>query len=475
MSKRWGFPVRGKWVSTDEILPVRSPYDGSLVAEACRPSAEHVEDATAAAVSSFETTRKLSAYERSRILEGTSEAILTRAEELARALSLEAGKTIRDARIEVARASNTFKVAAEEARRIGGEYISLDWIPGSEGRFGITRRFPVGPVVGIAPFNFPLNLVAHKVAPAIAAGNPVVIKPASSTPVCALMLGEILLEAGLPEEAVSVLPCKASVAETMVADERFKVFSFTGSSDVGWKLKKLAGKKKVTLELGGNAAAIVDKGVELEVAAEKCARGGFSNAGQICISVQRVYVHEEELKSFLDLFVARTKGLVVGDPIDENTDVGPLIDEAAADKTEAWVKEALKEGAKALTGAARDGNVYEPTILVNVKPDMKVSCKEVFAPVVVVASFSEIEEAFQYVNDSDYGLQAGIFTRRLDTALKAFERLEVGGVVVNDIPTYRVDHMPYGGVKDSGFGREGLRYAIEEMTELKLLALNTRT
>jgi acyl-CoA reductase-like NAD-dependent aldehyde dehydrogenase len=289
------------------------------------------------------------------------------------------------------------------------------------------------------------------------------------------MLGEILLEAGLPEEAVSVLPCKASVAETMVADERFKVFSFTGSSDVGWKLKKLAGKKKVTLELGGNAAAIVDKGVELEVAAEKCARGGFSNAGQICISVQRVYVHEEELKSFLDLFVARTKGLVVGDPIDENTDVGPLIDEAAADKTEAWVKEALKEGAKALTGAARDGNVYEPTILVNVKPDMKVSCKEVFAPVVVVASFSEIEEAFQYVNNSDYGLQAGIFTRRLDTALKAFERLEVGGVVVNDIPTYRVDHMPYGGVKDSGFGREGLRYAIEEMTELKLLALNTRT
>jgi glyceraldehyde-3-phosphate dehydrogenase (NADP+) len=475
MAKRWGFPLRGKWVSTDDVLEVRSPYDDALVAEVSRPSAEHAEEAAMAAVSGFELTRTLSTYERSRILADVSAAILEKAEELSRALSLEAGKTIRDARVEVARASNTFKVASEEAKRIGGEFISLDWIPGSEGRFGITRRFPIGPVLGIAPFNFPLNLVAHKVAPAIAAGNSVVIKPASSTPVCALMLGEILLHAGLPEEAISVLPCRAALAETMVADERFKVFSFTGSSDVGWKLKTLAGKKGVTLELGGNAAAIVDRGVPLEIAAEKCSRGGFSNAGQICISVQRVYVHKEVYDSFLELFVARTRSLVVGDPIDEETDVGPLIDAGAAEKTDEWVAEAVKGGARALTGASRSGNTYEPTILVDVKPDMKVSCSEVFAPVVVVTAFSEVEEALEQVNDSDYGLQAGIFTLSLDAALKAFERLEVGGVVVNDVPTYRVDHMPYGGVKDSGFGREGLRYAIEEMTELRLLALNTRT
>ncbi|KPJ60508.1 MAG: aldehyde dehydrogenase [Latescibacteria bacterium DG_63] len=475
MTKQWGFPLKGKWVSTEDVLEVRSPYDDSLVAEVSRPSAQHVEEATSTAVSGFEIMRKLSTYERSRILEAVSAAIAKRAEELARAMSLEAGKTIRDARVEVARASNTFKVASEEAKRIGGEYLSLDWIPASDGRFGITRRFPIGPVLGIAPFNFPLNLVAHKVAPALAAGNSVVIKPASSTPICALMLGEILLDAGLPDEAISVLPCKASVAEGMVGDERFKVFSFTGSSDVGWRLKTLAGKKKVTLELGGNAAAIVDKGVPLEVAAEKCARGAFSNAGQICISVQRIYAQEEIYESFLDLLVARTKSLVVGDPIDEKTDVGPLIDRPAAEKTEAWVAEASKGGARVLTGASRDGNMYEPTILVEVKPDMKVNCREVFAPVVVVTSFSELEEALEHVNDSDYGLQAGIFTGRLDAAVRAFERLEVGGVVVNDVPTYRVDHMPYGGVKDSGFGREGLRYAIEEMTELRLLALNTRT
>ncbi|UCF77955.1 MAG: aldehyde dehydrogenase family protein [Candidatus Eiseniibacteriota bacterium] len=475
MVKKWGFPLGGEWVKTDEVLEVRSPYDGSVVAEVCRPSAQHVEKAASAAVGAFETMRRLGSYERSGILEKVSAGIARRAEELSRALSLEAGKTIRDARVEVARASNTFKVAGEEARRIGGEYISLDWIPGSDGRFGITRRFPVGPVLGIAPFNFPLNLVAHKVAPAIAAGNSVVIKPASSTPVCALMLGEILLEAGLPAEAISVLPCKASVAEGMVADERFKVFSFTGSSEIGWRLKTLAGKKKVTLELGGNAAAIVDREVPLEGAAERCVRGGFSNAGQICISVQRICVQEDVYEPFVDLLVACTKALVVGDPIDEKTDVGPLIDRAAAEKTEQWVQKALKGGARALTGASRDGNLYQPTVLVDVVPKMEVSCCEVFAPVVVVTRFSEIEEAIEQVNDSDFGLQAGIFTRRLDAALEAFERLEVGGVIVNDVPTYRVDHMPYGGVKDSGFGREGLRYAIEEMTELRLLAFNTRT
>ncbi len=474
MKRTWDLCLAGKWTRTDDTFEVRSPFDGSVVAEVCRVSPGQTEEAAAHAAKAFETTRSLSGFERSRILEAASAAIARRAEEIARVMSLESGKTIRDARVETARASNTFKVAAEEAKRIGGEYLPLDWIQNSEGRFGITRRFPLGPVLGITPFNFPLNLVAHKVAPALAAGNPVVVKPASSTPLCALLLAEILLEAGLPREAVSVVPCPGSMAEPMVADERFKLFSFTGSAEVGWRLKSLAGKKRVTLELGGNAAVVVDRDVQLEPAAEKCVRGAFANAGQICISIQRVFVHRDVYEPFVGFLVARTRNLVLGDPLEEATDVGPMIDVASAEKTESWVKEALAGGARALTGAVRRGTMFEPTVLVDARPDLKVSCCEVFAPVVVVAPFSDMEEAFERVNDSTYGLQAGVFTRSLAHAIRAFERLEVGGVVLNDVPTYRVDHMPYGGVKDSGFGREGLKYAIEEMTELKLLAVNSR-
>jgi glyceraldehyde-3-phosphate dehydrogenase (NADP+) len=474
MKNTWDLCLGGRWIKTGDRFEVRSPFDDSPVAEVAKASRGQIDEAAALAAKAFETTRSLSGFERSRILEGASAAIARRTEEIARIMSLEAGKTLRDARVEVARASNTFKVAAEEARRIGGEYLPLDWIQNSEGRFGITRRFPLGPVLGITPFNFPLNLVAHKVAPALAAGNPVVIKPASSTPLCALALAEILLEAGLPQNAISVVPCPGSLAEPMVADERFKLFSFTGSAEVGWRLKSLAGKKRVTLELGGNAAAVVDRDVQLEPAVEKCVRGAFANAGQICISIQRIFVHRDVYEPFMQLFVARTRKLVLGDPLDETTDVGPMIDLASAEKTETWVKEAVAGGARALTGAARRGTMFEPTVLVDVRPEMKVSCSEVFAPVVVVAPFSEMEEAFERVNDSTFGLQAGIFTRSIEHALRAFECLEVGGVVLNDAPTYRVDHMPYGGVKDSGFGREGLRYAIEEMTELKLLAVNSK-
>jgi len=474
IKKKWPLLVGGKRVDTGDVLEVRSPFDGSAVAEVSRASSAHMEEAAALAEKTFNVTRGLSSYERYKILETTSATIAARAEELATVLSLEAGKTIRDARVEVARASNTFRVAAEEAKRIGGEYISLDWIQGSQGRFGITRRFPLGPILGIAPFNFPLNLVAHKVAPAIAAGNPIVIKPASSTPISALFLGDMLLESGLPPEAVSVLPSKGSLAENMVKDERFKLFTFTGSCDVGWRLKSLAGKKRVTLELGGNAAAIVDDDAPIDATADKCTRGAFANAGQICISIQRIYVHDSIYEPFIQSLVTRTKKLVVGNPIEENTDVGPLIDSGAAEKTEAWVKEAVKTGARALTGGVRRGNVFDPTILVDTRPDMKVSCCEVFAPVVVVDRFRDIDEAIAKTNDSSFGLQAGIFTQKLGPALRAFEALEVGGVVLNDVPTYRIDHMPYGGVKDSGFGREGLRYAIEEMTELKLLAVNSK-
>ncbi|MCX5800601.1 MAG: aldehyde dehydrogenase family protein [Candidatus Eisenbacteria bacterium] len=474
MKKEWSFLLGGKWVATDDILEVRSPYDGLLVARVSRASSVHMEEAASLAAKAFNVTRTLTCHERSTILEAVSATIARRAEELANVLSLEAAKTIRDARVEVARASNTFKVASEEAKRIGGEYISLDWIQGSRGRFGITRRFPLGPVLGITPFNFPLNLVAHKVAPAIAAGNPVVLKPASSTPLCSLALGEILLEAGLPPEAVSVLPSRAALAETMVSDERFKLFSFTGSADVGWRLKGLAGKKRVTLELGGNAAAIVDEDAPIETTSDKCVRGAFANAGQICISIQRIYVHKNVYEPFIQTLVTKTKNLVLGDPLDERTDVGPLIDASAAEKTDVWVADALAGGARALTGAARRGTLYEPTILVDAKPSMRVSCCEVFAPVVVVDRFSNIQEAIEKTNDSTFGLQAGIFTQRIDAAVAAFELLEVGGVVLNDVPTYRIDHMPYGGVKDSGFGREGLKYAIEEMTELKLLAINSK-
>jgi len=476
MKKHWGLCLAGRWFTTDDTLEVRSPFDGSVVAEVSRASQSQIEEATAHAVRAFERTRSLSSYERSVILEAASAGIARRAEELAKVMSLEAGKTIRDARVEVARASNTFKVAAEEAKRIGGEYLPLDWIQNSDGRFGITRRFPLGPVLGITPFNFPLNLVAHKVAPALAAGNPVVIKPASSTPVCALALAEILLDAGLPPDAISVLPCQGSVAEPMVADERYKLFSFTGSAEVGWRLKSLAGKKRVTLELGGNAAAIVDRdlGLSLESAAEKCVRGAFANAGQICISIQRIFVHCDVYEPFMELLVSRTRKLVVGDPLEEATDVGPMIDLASAEKTESWVKEALAGGARALTGGVRRGAMFEPTVLVDARPDLKVSCCEVFAPVVVVSPFSDMEDALERVNDSAFGLQAGVFTHDLRHAIRAFERLEVGGVVLNDVPTYRVDHMPYGGVKDSGFGREGVKYAIEEMTELKLLAVNSK-
>ncbi|MFH0778075.1 MAG: aldehyde dehydrogenase family protein [Candidatus Eisenbacteria bacterium] len=473
MKKQSGVLVGGKWVSTDDSLEVRSPYDGALVSTISRATAAHLETAASQALKGFKQTACLSSYERSRILEGVSTALLRRTEELALSLCLEAGKTIRDARVEVARASNTFRVASEEAKRLGGEYIALDWIKGSDGRFGITRRFPLGPILGITPFNFPLNLVAHKVAPAIAAGNSIVIKPASSTPLSALALGEILLEAGLPEHAISVLPCASSLAESMVTDERFKMLSFTGSAEIGWRLKTLAGKKRVTLELGGNAAAIVDEGIPLEPVAEKCARGAFSNAGQICISLQRVYAHEAVYDEFVELLTRSTESLIVGDPLDEKTDVGPLIDASSAEKTERWIGDALAGGARAVTGAKRNGTLYAPTILTNVKAGMDVSCSEIFAPVVTVTPFRSIEEAIAQVNDSCFGLQAGVFTNRFDLVLRAFEALEVGGLVVNDVPTYRVDHMPYGGVKDSGFGREGLRYAIEEMTELRLLAVNS--
>ncbi|MEE9593819.1 MAG: aldehyde dehydrogenase family protein, partial [Candidatus Hydrothermarchaeales archaeon] len=343
----------------------------------------------------------------------------------------------------------------------------------AKGRIGITRRFPIGPIAAISPFNFPLNLVVHKVAPAIASGCPIVVKPPSKTPITSLILAEIVMETELPKGAFSMLPCNTEVAEPLITDPRLKMLSFTGSAAVGWALKKKADpRKKVILELGGNAGMVVHKDADVDLAVSKALVGSFAYAGQVCISVQRLYVHKEIYKPFMEKFIERVKGLKLGDPLDPNADLGPMVDEKVAKRTEEWVKEAIQDGAKVLTGGKADGRYFEPTVIVNVPPQSKVCTEEIFAPVVNIFEYGDIEEALDGINDSHYGLQAGIFTNDHDVIWRAFERLEVGGLMINDTPMFRVDNMPYGGIKDSGYGREGLKYAIEEMTELKLMVLN---
>jgi glyceraldehyde-3-phosphate dehydrogenase (NADP+) len=419
-------------------------------------------------------TRKLSVWKRAEALEKISAGIAARRDEFAQTIAMEAGKPIRTARIEVDRAVFTFKVAAEESKRIYGEVVPLDWISGTEGREAQVRHVPLGPIVGISPFNFPLNLVAHKVAPAIAAGNSIILRPASQTPLSALKLAEVISASGWPVEAFSVAPSTTQDATPLIEDERIKLLSFTGSPAVGWRLKTQAGRKRVTLELGGNAGVIVHNDADVAYAAERVAWGGFSYAGQSCISVQRVYIHDDVYESFVEDFIPRVKALKVGDPLDEATDVGPMIDPGAAQRVEEWVAEARRGGARVLAGGSRNRNLWEPTVLADLQPDMRVSCEEVFAPLVGLYSYSDIKEAIEAVDESDFGLQAGLFTRDMNSVKQAFDDIEVGGLMVNDVPTFRIDHMPYGGVKQSGFGREGLRYAIEEMSELKLLTYNYR-
>jgi acyl-CoA reductase-like NAD-dependent aldehyde dehydrogenase len=464
--------IGNEWVDAKDTITVRSPFTGDVVAEVAKAGPEEMERAVRAAVRGFEETRALSSVRRSEILQKVVAGLARRKEEIARTITLENAKTIRLSRAEVDRAISTFTIASEEAKRIGGEVLPLDLNAASEGRVGITRRFPLGPIFGIAPFNFPLNLVAHKVAPSMAAGNSMVLKPASSTPLTGLLLGEVLLEAGMPAGMVNVTPCAAELADRLVSDDRFKLVTFTGSPSVGWELKRKAGKKRVCLELGGNAAVVVHEDADLDLAAERAVTGAFAYSGQVCISVQRIYLHEKIADAFTQKLLERTKKLVVGDPMDEKTDLGPMIDEGAARKTQEWVDEAVSGGAKVLCGGKREGRFFQPTVLENVQPAMKVHCAEAFAPLVNLYRYREFPEALAAVNDSPYGLQAGVFTRDVGRIFRAFEALEVGGVIVNDVPTWRVDSMPYGGEKDSGLGREGVRYAIEEMTELRLLALN---
>jgi acyl-CoA reductase-like NAD-dependent aldehyde dehydrogenase len=464
--------IDGHWRETSATSEVHAPYDGAHLGTVHLASKDDVLDAIAAACRSFETTRNLPSHARSTMLHNVAAQISDRAAEFAHCISSEAGKPVKAARVEVERSILTFSTAAEEAGRIGGEVLPLDRLPSARGRLGIVRRFPIGPIAGITPFNFPLNLVAHKVAPALAAGNSFVLKPAPQTPLTALKLGEVLLNAGVPPGAVNIVPCDVENAAPLVTDERLKMLSFTGSPGVGWTLKGRAGKKKVTLELGGNAGVIVHSDADIEYAAQRIVFGGFGYAGQTCISVQRIFVHQTVLSSFLAAFLPKVEALVTGNPLDERTDVGPLIGDRDADRVEAWVREAAAAGATVLCGGTREGRLMRPTVLTGTSPTMSVNCREIFGPVVTVESYEHFEIALERLNDSDFGLQAGIFTDTLTLSLQAFQRLDVGGVIIGDVPTFRVDHMPYGGVKDSGFGREGVRYAIEEMTEPRLLVLN---
>ena len=469
-----GFFLDGKFVEAGDPIEIRSPYDQSPVGAVFQGRREHAEAAIVAAAKAFGTTRRLPAFERQRVLRQVAATITARKEEFARTMAQESGKPLKVARSEVERGIFTFNVAAEESTRIYGEYLPLDWQQFTAGRWGIVKRFPLGPIAGITPFNFPLNLVAHKVAPAIAAGCPLVLKPAPQTPLTALLLAEAVQQAGWPDGGLNVLPLSNTDAGLLVSDERIKLISFTGSATVGWQVKNNAGKKKVVLELGGNAGVIVHSDADLEFAAERCAVGGFSYAGQTCISVQRILVERSVFGKFTELLLAAVSKLKMGDPLDDSVDLGPMIRESDAIRAYDWVQEAVRGGARLLVGGKRNGSMLEPTVLTGTRPEMKVNCQEIFAPVVTVEAYDSFDQALRVMNGSPYGLQAGVFTRDAKLMFQAYEELEVGAVVAGDVPSFRIDHMPYGGVKDSGLGREGLRYAIEEMTEPKLMVMNLR-
>jgi acyl-CoA reductase-like NAD-dependent aldehyde dehydrogenase len=465
--------VNGEWIDGAGIVEVRSPYDNALIAKHHRAGPEQSEAAILAAERAFETHRRDSPLERSQWLAAMGRILERRSEEFAQLICGEAGKPIRLARTEVERSLHTIGWSSEEAKRIGGEVIPLDVVPVGKGHTGLTRRFPIGPILAITPFNFPLNLVCHKVGPALACGCAIVLRPASQTPLTSLLLAEVAEEAGLPPGLLNVVPCPVQLAETMIDDPRLKMVTFTGSPLVGWALKQRAFRRKVVLELGGNAAVVFDEGYDPLSVIPKIAASTFGYAGQSCISVQRIFVHRAEEKRFVDAFVAHVRQSVpFGDPSLEETVAGPLIRSEEADRVMSWIAEARDRGAEVLSGGRRERNVIEPTLLRRVDPSLRISCQEVFGPVAVLDTFDGLDEAIRKVNDSRFGLQAGIFTHDLDHAFRAFREIEAGGVTVNETPTWRVDHMPYGGVKESGSGREGIRYAIEEMTELRLLVLN---
>lgn len=464
----------GQWVDKDSTIPVTNPFNGEIIDQVPRSDVEDVDRALASAVRGAEQMAKLSAQERYLILRRAAEGIEAQAEKLAQTLVREVGKTIREARGEVSRTIQTFTFAAEEAKRIYGEGIPFDAAPRGENKLGFTIRVPVGVLMAITPFNFPLNLAAHKVAPALAAGNSVVLKPATDTPLVDLMLGRILLQAGLPVESLNVITGYGrEIGDALVADGRGRMISFTGSLEVGRRLMAHAGLKKATLELGSNSAVIVMEDADLEEAASRITAGAFVLAGQVCISVQRVYVQKGVFENLVSAMASKVRELKVGDPMEESTDVGPMISASSAERAESWVGEALDRGGELVCGGQREGSLFWPTVLQHVPHRCRVCSDEAFAPLVVVNPVENLDQAIDMVNDSQYGLQGGIFTKDLASALEAAKRIQVGGVMVNEVPTFRVDHMPYGGVKGSGMGREGLKYAVEEMTEIRLICFRT--
>jgi len=473
MKFKYKMLINGKWVSSRNVLEIRNPYNNEVIGAMPVANPDQVNAAIQSAHDSREIMAAMPAHQRAKILEKTAALIEQRKEEFILAIIREAGKARKWTTIEVTRAAENCIFAAEEAKRIHGETVPMDASVGSENRFGVWVREPVGVVAAISPFNFPLNLVIHKVAPAIAAGNAVVLKPASNTPGASQLLGEVLLEAGLPPKALNIIYGPGStVGEMIVKDERIAKITFTGSPPVGRRIKALSGLKKVTLELGSNSGTVVDESADIDLAVSRCLMGSFSFSGQVCISVQRIYLHENIADEFIAKFVKGTKNLVIGDPLEPDTDVGPMISEDEAKRAEAWIDEAVADGAKVLVGGKRKGSLLEPVVLGDVTPDMQVVCKEIFAPVVSLVKCKDFDQALQMLDDSIYGLQAGIFTQNISHAFQAIKRINVGGVIINDVPTYRADQMPYGGNKESGLGREGARFAIEEMTTLKMICFN---
>lgn len=469
------YPLNIKGIAGAEINEVKSPFNGEPIAAVYQADEKAIKQAISQAREVFENTmRKMPSHQRSKILARTAELLQEKHEDMARTIALEGGKPIKDARIEVSRAISTFIIASEEALRLNGEHIAMDRQPGNEGRIGLILREPIGVVAAITPFNFPLNLVAHKLAPAIASGCTVVLKPASQTPVSSLKLCQIMQEAGLPEGALILTPCRGSKGHALVSDPRIALLTFTGSQEVGWRLRsEIAPGTRLILELGGNAGLVVHDDADLGQAAKAACRGGYVNAGQTCISVQRVYVQESVYDAFLKQFLQEVNALKCGDPLDDSTDVGPMIDKGSVEKTKSWIDEAVGAGAKLQAGGKKlDNNVLEPTVLTDTAKELSVVCQEVFGPVVSVMKYKHIDDAIAMMNDSRYGLQAGVFTKNLEIAFKASRLIDAGGVMVNDAPTFRADHMPYGGRKESGLGLEGVRFAIAEMTQPKFICLN---
>jgi acyl-CoA reductase-like NAD-dependent aldehyde dehydrogenase len=473
LAKSYPYYLANKPAAPNQGLAVHDKYTGEVATCVALADAQAIDTAIARAVEAAEPMRRMAAYQRQAVLQHCVGRFQERSEELATTLCIEAGKPIRDARGEVTRLVDTFRIAAEESVRSYGEVLPLDISPRARGYSGMWKRVPIGPCSFITPWNFPLNLPAHKIAPALAVGCPFVLKPASWTPVGALIIGEVLAETDLPEGAFSILPCRRDGAAAFTEDERLKLLSFTGSQDVGWQLKARAGRKKVALELGGNAAVLVDADADLDDAVQRVVYGAFYQSGQSCIGVQRILAQAAVYDDFRDKLVVATRALEMGDPKKESTFIGPVISEDEAARLESWIRAATERGGRLLCGGSRRGPMLEATLLENVPKDAQIVCDEAFGPVAVLSRFDDFDSALAEINDSAYGLQAGLFTRDLYKVQRAWDTLEVGGVIVGEVPSWRVDHMPYGGVKDSGLGREGIRFAMEEMTEIRLLAIRT--